>query len=499
MKKRLGSFILAVCLLLSSFPFLLTANAEDSYEPGSYLVTADGGTRLYATFETSIDFKTTAVKGAYLNVIKVAGHYGYTVFDSVYGWIDLRNDVAYVDSMPTITGGRIEGAKGLTVTRLPDKTVYIEGEESAEIDGLTVALIFDDEQESQMEVTGYTVAFPNLDTYGEKTVTVYYGGFSTQFPITVAKVPVTGIVLTLPVKTAYVEGEPVSFDGMTVTAYFSDGRDDGKGIVLDRSQYVISGVQEGDTTLTPGTHSVIVTYLYPEISASFSVYVSEKNVVDLKLNKLPANPTLYQGQTFRNEDFELIATYDNGLTETITDFNIEYNNQQVGTFTARIYYMDRYVAFDYTVLPLEEVGIAVGDVTYVGNYVGGAVDFSNLKVYLVYNSGEKKLLTDGYQLEHSINPAVEGQYPVKVIYGDFSAVFMYTVSRRKEIIAGDVNFNGKVEAVDARLALRFSAQLEDLSEDAQIAADVDFNDKVTASDARKILRVAAGIDRFGYE
>lgn len=498
MKRKIASFLLAVCLLLSSFPFLLTAGAAESYAPGTYLVTNDGGAHLYATFETSLDFKTTAVKGAYLNVIKVAGHYGYTVFDSIYGWIDLSSGVTYISSMPTISGGEIEGATGITITRLPDKTVYIEGEESADVDGMTVALIFDDAQKSQMEVTGYTVAFPSLDTYGEKNVTVYYGGFSAQFPITVNKVPVTGIVLTLPNKTAYIEGEPISFDGMTVTAYFSDGRDNGKGIALEPEQYSISGAQAGDTTLSPGTHTVTVTYLYPEISASFSIYITEKTVVDLKLNKLPSNPTIYQGQSFKNDDFELVATYDNGLTETITDFNIEYNNQEVGTFTARIYYMDRYVAFDYTVLALEETGIEVGDVTYVGNYVGGDIDFSKLEVYLVYNSGEKKRI-DGYQLEHEINPAVEGQYPVKVTYGDFSAVFMYTVSRRKEIIAGDVDFNGKVEAVDARLTLRFAAHLEALSEDAQIAADVDFDDKVTASDARKILRVCAGIDSFGYE
>jgi len=59
---------------------------------------------------------------------------------------------------------------------------------------------------------------------------------------------------------------------------------------------------------------------------------------------------------------------------------------------------------------------------------------------------------------------------------------------------GDVNGDGAVKAADARLALRYSAKLEELSENQIKAADVDNSGKVTASDARKILRVSAKLD-----
>lgn len=59
---------------------------------------------------------------------------------------------------------------------------------------------------------------------------------------------------------------------------------------------------------------------------------------------------------------------------------------------------------------------------------------------------------------------------------------------------GDVDGNGKIVASDARLALRYSAQLEVLTDEQIAAADVDGSGKVTASDARKILRVAAHLD-----
>ena len=64
-------------------------------------------------------------------------------------------------------------------------------------------------------------------------------------------------------------------------------------------------------------------------------------------------------------------------------------------------------------------------------------------------------------------------------------------------IKGDVNGDGKINAADARLALRFSAKLETLSDFALASADVDGSGKVTASDARLILRYSAKlIDKF---
>lgn len=488
--------VIFVCIAMAVPFFVFSVSAENVFVSGSYLVTKEKGIMIYDTYETSLDYRTIVPEGAYLNVINITGNFGYTTYDSVYGWVDLTDGIEYVSSMPAVTDkNKIEGAKGIKVTRLPDKTTFIEGEDYADISGIEVSLVFNDEQGSTMPVIGYTVSFPDLETYGKKEVNIYYGGYSTAYAINVSKVPVTGIVVTKPVKTTFIEGEPISFEGLEVTAYFSDGRDGGSGIKLDSSEYIISGVTEGDTSLAPGTYAVTVTYKYPEITAAFNVYVSGKTVTSLKLLKLPAKLSLYQGQSFNKSEFELVATYDNGTSETITDFDIQCDNMQLGQHTARIYYMDKYVAFDYTVYELLQTGIELGDTTTVGSYVGDEPNFSRLQVYAVYNSGEKKL-TDDYNLEHEIDINAIGKYPVKVIQGEYAAMFDYTVAKRSEIRIGDVNFDGQVNASDARLALRSAAQVETLASDAFLAADVDLDEKVTAADARKILRVAAGLDVF---
>ena len=59
---------------------------------------------------------------------------------------------------------------------------------------------------------------------------------------------------------------------------------------------------------------------------------------------------------------------------------------------------------------------------------------------------------------------------------------------------GDINGDGKINASDARIALRASASLETLTEDQKIAADLNFDKKVNAADARKILRIASKLD-----
>lgn len=61
-------------------------------------------------------------------------------------------------------------------------------------------------------------------------------------------------------------------------------------------------------------------------------------------------------------------------------------------------------------------------------------------------------------------------------------------------LPGDVDGSGKIEAADARLALRASVGLETLTEEQTLAADVDGAFGLSASDARLILRAAVGLE-----
>lgn len=64
---------------------------------------------------------------------------------------------------------------------------------------------------------------------------------------------------------------------------------------------------------------------------------------------------------------------------------------------------------------------------------------------------------------------------------------------------GDLDDDDHVRSTDARLALRASAGLEQLSDEQMRKGDTNGDGTVSAADARAILRVSAGLDRFATE
>lgn len=59
---------------------------------------------------------------------------------------------------------------------------------------------------------------------------------------------------------------------------------------------------------------------------------------------------------------------------------------------------------------------------------------------------------------------------------------------------GDLDFDNNVTALDARIALRVSAKLAEISDDRVKYSDIDGDGKISAGDARKILRISAKLD-----
>ena len=68
-----------------------------------------------------------------------------------------------------------------------------------------------------------------------------------------------------------------------------------------------------------------------------------------------------------------------------------------------------------------------------------------------------------------------------------------TTEKTNAHMPGDIDGDGKVRAMDARLALRASASLDKLEGAAFDAADINGDGRITANDARSILRFAAGL------
>lgn len=87
----------------------------------------------------------------------------------------------------------------------------------------------------------------------------------------------------------------------------------------------------------------------------------------------------------------------------------------------------------------------------------------------------------------------EGTYravvSVKNSYGSGTSSASFTYNKSSSL--ADVNNDGKINAMDARLALRFAAGLQKYNSSQKARADINGDGTVTASDARIILRISA--------
>lgn len=110
---------------------------------------------------------------------------------------------------------------GITVSKMPDKTTYYQGE-IFDSTGLEISKTYSDgalETITDYEISGFDSSSP-----GAKVVTVTASGKTTTFEITVSEASITAIsVTTMPSKVNYHIGKEFDSTGIVVTATASDG------------------------------------------------------------------------------------------------------------------------------------------------------------------------------------------------------------------------------------------------------------------------------------
>ncbi len=95
----------------------------------------------------------------------------------------------------------------------------------------------------------------------------------------------------------------------------------------------------------------------------------------------------------------------------------------------------------------------------------------------------------------------------RTLYTIFCMILVFMLSTVVEFAAdsaylGDADGNGKVNAADARIILRHSANLGKVADEFAHLADINSDEKITAADARIALRMSASLEelfKFGEE
>ena len=194
----------------------------------------------------------------------------------------------------------------LIIKSLPDKTVYLEGEEF-DSSGLSVSVINNDKsEETNVE---FTLSKPDT-TLGKKSVLVSYKGITASFEIEYIENKVTELkVKALPEKCKYLVGEEFDPTGLKVVSVYNGLTE------RECKDYTISNVDS-----TVGTKTVEITL--GELKTSFQVVYYSNQIRSLTVTKMPIKTTYKEGEPFDPAGLEVTAVYDGGISRVINEYQV---------------------------------------------------------------------------------------------------------------------------------------------------------------------------------
>lgn len=194
------------------------------------------------------------------------------------------------------------------------------------------------------------------------------------------------------------------------------------------------------------------------------------------------------------------------LSDTFT-----YKPSKAGSYVLKVYLEDDFSSSDevtaeavnvYDSLKIDSVKLSSSAVVTGEEIVCKVEASGGIGKYMYCFSVFKndKLIKNGaYSTlsESTIAFSQEGTYKIFCSIKDSEGTIVSAFSDEITVSAmklGDVDGNGKIAAADARLTLRHSAKIENLTNGGIIAADVNRDGTVNAADARNILRCAANLE-----
>ena len=253
----------------------------------------------------------------------------------------------------------------ITVSKMPDKTTYYQGElfdsTGLEISGTT-------NTGETVSVTDYELSGFDSSSAGTKTITVTASGKTTTFEITVSETSITAIsVTTMPTKVNYHIGKEFDSTGIVVTATASDGS------TIDVTK---DCAYSGFDSSSPGAKTIIVSY--NELTTALDVTIMTPS--SISYGKC-YNTSYFVGDESKVDVASISATYSDG---TDTDIKsgytiIQADTSTVGEKVAVVNYFG--VSAEIPVIVLDSFSVQVGapnkeDVTATFDLATGIMNIS---------------------------------------------------------------------------------------------------------------------------
>ena len=307
---------------------------------------------------------------------------------------------------------------------------------------------------SSKSVTDFTLGSVDTSSVGDKTVTVTYSEqnttVQTSFTVHVtgpAKATLTRITAEYTGGNLQI-GAAVDANSVNVTAFYSD----------DTSKSVTDFVFGKMDTSTVGTKEITVYYTEQDVtqSATFSVEVVSFSLVEITAQYNGGSVAL--GGKLDRTQLTVTAKYSNGLTESVTDYQLEtYDTSSAGEISVTVTYtlhgVTKSRTFVITVVDATLTGITV----YYPEariFVGEQIDPAKVEVTASFSDGTSARVTDFVLSDYDssqvdVNLKITVSYTLREVTQ--TATFTVYVSPSVTLDRIDVNYTGATLPVGMRL------------------------------------------------
>ncbi len=307
----------------------------------------------------------------------------------------------------------------IVLSSLPNKIEYLEGQD-LDLTGMVVTAVMNNGMEN-IVASGYSVSGYSSEP-GTHTVTITYLKKTATFDVTVAERKIVSLVLnSLPEKTEYVSGQAFDERGMQVIATYDNGD------VIVAENYTVSGFDD-----VPGIKNVVITV--EDKSVSFPINVIARIVTSFELVSLPSKLNYIEYESFDKTGIKVEATYNDGITEEITNYEIMGVSTNVGTHTVSVAFEGFVRTFEITVSARVLDKIVVTAPNKTAYYIGESFDDTGLTVTACYNNGQR-IQVDDYALS-GFESTASGVKTITVSYGGLAYDFAVVVAERSVVETG---------------------------------------------------------------
>ena len=287
---------------------------------------------------------------------------------------------------------------GITVSKMPDKTTYYQGE-LFDSTGLEVSKTYSD---GALEaITDYELSGFDSSSAGTKTITVTASGKTTTLEITVSEASITAIsVTTMPTKTNYHIGKEFNSTGIVVTATASDGNaiDVTKGCTY--SGFDSSSPKQCEVTVR-----------YGSFTCTFEVTIMQPERID---GMSYSGTSYFVGDTTDISVSRITVVYSDGPENVTSGFTVENKVlTEVGKISVNVKYFgitDNTITVDV----YDSFLVHIGSPNYEDVTAQFDLDANTLTI-----SGIGKITGSLYDnSEHSIVPDTLFTRCVKIVFDD---------------------------------------------------------------------------------